>query len=209
MSPAVTLRAMLGDYPVTHALRRGTLGSPLIRFEFADVESPASAFPRVVRDLAFDVAELAIVTFLLAKAHGKPLVLLPAVVLGRFQHPFLVGNRERGALTPADLAGRRVGVRSYSVTTGAWVRGILAEDWGVDLDRVRWVTFEDPHVAEFRDPPNVERAPAGRDLMTMLLAGEPTRPHRRRLTNADSRVAPLIVDPVGAAQAQTKQRRSR
>ena len=107
-------------------------------------------------------------TFLLARAHGTPLVLLPAVVLGRFQHPFLVYDRERGPLAPGDLAGRRVGVRSYSVTTGVWVRGILADDWGVDLGRVTWVTFEPPHVAEFRDPPNVERAPAGKDLMAMV-----------------------------------------
>jgi 4,5-dihydroxyphthalate decarboxylase len=166
MSPAVTLRALLGNYPVTHALRRGEITSPLIRLEFADVASPASAFPRVVRDLAFDVAELAIMTLLLAKAHGKPLVLLPAVVVGRFQHAFLVYDRDRGVRAPGDLVGRRVGVRSYSVTTGAWVRGILAEQWGVELDRVRWVTFEEPHVAEFRDPSSVERAPKGKDLVT-------------------------------------------
>jgi 4,5-dihydroxyphthalate decarboxylase len=202
MSSAVTLRALLGDYPVTRAVRQGTVSSPSVRLDLADVESPASAFPRVVRELAFDVAELAIVTFLLARAHGKPLVLLPAVVLGRFQHEFLVGNRERGIPAPGDLAGLRVGVRSYSVTTGAWVRGILAEEWGVDLDRVKWVTFEDPHVAEFRDPPSVERAPAGRDLMAMLLAGElDAAIVGGRSAHTDPRVAPLIPDPAGAAQA--------
>jgi 4,5-dihydroxyphthalate decarboxylase len=86
--------------------------SSVVQLDFADVPSPASAFKRVVRGLEFDVAELAIVTFLLARAHGKPLVLLPAVVLGRFQHPLLVHDRERGNLTPVDLAGRRVGLRS-------------------------------------------------------------------------------------------------
>ena len=113
----------------------------------------SAGFKPAVRELAFDVSELAIVTFLVAKAHGTPLVLLPAVVLGRFQHPYLVYNRERGPLRPADLAGRRVGIRSYSVTTVTWVRGILAEDWGVDLDRVTWVTFEEPHVAAASGPP--------------------------------------------------------
>src|SRR5207247_2444165 len=130
--------------------------SPVVRLAFADVTSAASAFKRVVRGMEFDVAELAIVTFLLAKAHGTPLVLLPAVVLGRFQHPYLVYNRARGPLAPGDLTGRRVGIRSYSVTTVTWLRGILAEDHGVDLDRVTWVTFEEPHVAEFRDPPTVQ-----------------------------------------------------
>jgi 4,5-dihydroxyphthalate decarboxylase len=140
MSNPVTLRALLGNYPVTRALRRGDVTSSVVRLEFADVTSASSAFKRVVRNLEFDVAELAIVTFLLAKAHAKPLVLLPAVVLGRFQHPYLVYNRERGHLTPGDLTGRRVGIRSYSVTTVTWLRGILADDWGVDLDRITWIT---------------------------------------------------------------------
>jgi len=116
----------------------------MFRLDFADVPSAAAGFKRAVRGLEFDVAELAIVTFLLAKAHGKPFVLLPAVVLGRFQHPYLVGHRDR-LVAPGDLAGRRVGIRSYSVTTVTWLRGILADDYGVDLDRVTWITFEEPH----------------------------------------------------------------
>jgi 4,5-dihydroxyphthalate decarboxylase len=208
MSDPVTLRALLGDYPVTRALRRGAVQSPLLRLDFADVRSASSAFKRVVRSLEFDVAELAIVTFLLARAHGKPLVLLPAVVLGRFQHPFLVYNRERGPLRPGDLMGRRVGIRSYSVTTVTWLRGILAEDWGVDLDRVTWVTFEEPHVAEFRDPPGVQRAPAGKELEAMLLAGEVDAAIVGEGLLADPRVAPLIPDPAGAARTWHEKHRA-
>jgi 4,5-dihydroxyphthalate decarboxylase len=201
MSNPVTLPTLLGDYPGTRALRRGELKSDAVRLDFADVKSAASAFKRVVRDLEFEVAELALITYLLAKAHGKPLTLLPVVVLGRFQHPFLVYNRERGPLKPSDLTGRRVGIRSYSVTTATWVRGILAEDWGVDLDRVTWVTFEEPHVAEFRDPPNVERAAPGKDMTAMLLAGEIDAAVSGERTQSDPRVVPLIPDPDGAARA--------
>jgi 4,5-dihydroxyphthalate decarboxylase len=200
MSNAVVLSTLLGEYPGTRALRRGEVSSPSVALRFADVKSASSAFKRVVRDMEFDVAELAIVTFLLARAHGKPLVLLPAVVLGRFQHPYLVYNRERGPLKPGDLAGRRVGIRSYSVTTATWVRGILAEDWGVDLDRIRWVTFEEPHVAEFRDPPNVERAAPGKDLTAMLLAGEVDAAVVGEAAQSDPRIVPLIPDPDGAAR---------
>src|SRR6266851_5953331 len=128
MSKSVAVRTLLGDYPVTQPLKKGEVKSPSVSLDFADVKTVSTAFKRVVRNLEFDVAELAIVTFLLAKAHGKPFVLLPAVVVGRFQHPYLVGNRERGRLTPGDLNGRRVGIRSYSVTTVTWLRGILAED---------------------------------------------------------------------------------
>jgi 4,5-dihydroxyphthalate decarboxylase len=143
-----------------------------------------------VRDLEFDVAELALVTYLLARAHGKPLRLLPAVLTARFQHPYLVYNAERGALRPEELNGKRVGQRSYSVTTATWLRGILADQHGVDLSSIRWVTFEEPHVAEFRDPPNVQRAAQGKEITAMLLAGEldaailgeiPTDPRLRAL----------------------------
>jgi len=201
MSNPVTLPTLLGDYPGTRALRGGELQSPLVDLRFADVKAAATAFKRVVRDLEFEVAELAIVTYLIAKAHGKPLTLLPAVVLGRFQHPFLVGNRERGPLGPGDLTGRRVGIRSYSVTTVTWIRGILAEQWGVDLDGITWVTFEEPHVAEFRDPPNVERAAPGKDLIGMLLAGEIDAAVSGERVQSDPRVVPLIPDPDAAARA--------
>jgi 4,5-dihydroxyphthalate decarboxylase len=197
---AVRLRALLGDYPITAALKKGELRSADVALDFADVKVPNTAFKRVVRDLEFDVAELAIVTFLMAKAYGKPLVLVPAVLVGRFQHPFIVYNAERGGLSPGDLAGRRVGIRSYSVTTVTWIRGILTDDYGVDLDRVKWVTFEDAHVAEFRDPPGIERAAAGKDLVQMLLAGEIDAAIVGAVPS-DPRLKPLIADPAAAADA--------
>jgi len=195
------MKTLLGDYPVTAALKRGEVRSERLRLEFADVKAPSTAFKRVVRDLEFDVAELAITTFLMAKAAGKPLLLLPAVVLARLQHPLIVYNAERGPLAPRDLAGRRVGVRSYSVTTGMWLRGILAADHGLEADRVTWVTFEEAHVAEFRDPPNVERAPAGKELVAMLLAGEIDAAVVGDRVPADPRLKTLIPDADAAAQA--------
>jgi len=170
-SGIMTLRALLGDYPNTAALKKGEIRSPRLNFDFADVKVPNHAFKRVVRDLEFDVAELAISTYLTAKAHNKPLVLLPVVVRGKFQHESIVCSAAR-PLAPSDLPGCRVGIRSHSVTTVTWVRGILQNDYGVDLDRVKWVTFEDAHVAEYRDPPGMERAPAGKELAAMLRDGE-------------------------------------
>jgi len=195
------LKALLGDYPVTETLKGGRIASATVAFEFADIRPPSSGFKRVVRGLEFDVAEIAITTFLMAKAAGKPLKLLPAVVVGRLQHSFLVHNSARGALAPEDLPGRRVGVRSWSVTTGMWIRGILADDYGVDCDRVSWVTFEEAHVAEFRDPPNVERAPQGKDVISMLLAGEIDAAVVGDGMPADPRIRPLIPDPEAAAHA--------
>ena len=199
------LKTLLGDYPVTGALKQGRIATGALAFDYADVKVPHSAFKRVVRDLEFDVAELAIMTFLLAKAHGKPLKLLPVVLTARFQHPFIVYNSERGFLAPQDLHGRRVGQRSYSVTTATWIRGILADDYGVDPGKVRWVTFEEPHVAEFRDPPNAERAPAGKDITAMLLAGELDAAIVGEAPK-DPRLKTLRPDPAAAGEAWKKKR---
>jgi len=200
-SKTVTLRTLIGDYPVTAALKSGQVRSPHVRLDFADIKPVSSGFKRTVRDLEFDVSELAIVTYLMAKAHGKPLTLLPAVLVARFQHPLLLYNAERGPLAPGDLAGRRVGVRSYSVTTGAWIRGILADDYGIQPEQVKWVTFEEAHVAEFRDPPNVERAPAGAKVVDMLLAGEIDAAIVGDGPPADPRLKTLLPDPAAAARA--------
>ena len=197
--PAVRLHTLLGDYPLTLALKRGDVRSPQVAFDFADVKTVHTAFKRTVRDLEFDASELAIVTFLMAKAYGAPLVLVPAVITGRFQHPYIGYNPARGVLAPGDLAGRRVGVRSYSVTTVAWLRGILMQDYGLDIDRVRWVTFEDSHIAEFRDPPTAERAPPGKDLLNMLLAGEIDAAIFAEPVT-DPRLKPLFPDPAAAAR---------
>lgn len=171
-SSKVRLHTLLGDHPGTLALKSGKITSDLVEFDYADVKVPNTAFKPLVREAKFDVGELAVTTYLLAKAFGKPYVALPAVVVGRGQHHTIAYNPERGHLTPKDLKGRRVGVRSYTVTTGVWVRGILQEEYGIAPDSIHWVTFEDAHVAEYKDPKWVERAPAGKTLAQMLLDGE-------------------------------------
>jgi 4,5-dihydroxyphthalate decarboxylase len=195
------LKALLGDYPNTRALKSGQITSDRVRLDFADEKTVNKAFKRVVREQEFDVGELAIATFLQAKAYGKPLVLLPAVIRGKFAHATLQYNTERGHLAPADLPGRRVGIRAYAQTTPLWVRGILQNEYGVDLDKVKWVTFEDPHVAEYREPAGVERAAAGKKARDMLLAGELDAAILSEQRDAgEARLKPLIPDPAAAAQ---------
>lgn len=192
-------QALLGDYPNTAAFRHGRLVPTQAQFDFADVKTPHTAFKRAVRGLEFDICELAIVTFLMAKAHGKPFVLLPAVIFGRLPHKFLMYNPERGPLSPRDLEGKRVAIRSSSVTTVTWLRGILARDYGIDPSKVRWVAFEDAHVAEFRDPPNVERAPEGKTITDLLLSGEADAGVVAEGAGSDARLRTLIPDAAAAA----------
>src|ERR1700753_3031295 len=164
------LRTLLGDHPGTAALKNGTIKSDLVAFEFVDYSPTNKGFKPMVREAAFDVSEMAIVTYLMAKSFGKPMVLLPNVVVARFQHAYALYNAKQGPLKPADLNGKRVGIRSFTTTTGAWLRGILANDYGVALNSVDWVTFEDAHVAEFVD--TTKRAPAGKKIVQMLIDGE-------------------------------------
>jgi 4,5-dihydroxyphthalate decarboxylase len=163
---------LLGNYPNTMALKTGEVTSNVIELDFADVKVSNTAFKPLVREAKFDLGELAIVTYLHAKAYGKPYVLIPATVLGRGQHHTIAYNPQRGPLNASDLTGKRVGVRAYTQTTGAWVRGFLADDYGVDPAKIHWVTFEDPHLAEYKDPEFVSRAPESKTLTQMLLDGE-------------------------------------
>jgi 4,5-dihydroxyphthalate decarboxylase len=132
----LTLHTMLGNYPNTAALKNGKLHSDLVDFDFAEVKVANNLFKQIVREAKYDVGELAIATYLQAKSYNKPYVLLPAVLVSRGQHHTIAYNAERGPLAPSDLTGKRVGVRAYTVTTATWVRGILASDYGLDLNKV-------------------------------------------------------------------------
>src|SRR3954453_22421729 len=166
------LSTAIGNYRHTEALKSGRIASDRLRLEFADIPTINRAFAPMVREHRFDFCEMAIATFLQAKAWGKPLVLLPVVMAARFQQSALLCRADGDIKGPADLAGRRVGVRAYSQTTGMWLRGILADEYGIEPASIRWVTFEDAHVHEYQDPPWAERAPPGSDLLSMLRAGE-------------------------------------
>lgn len=172
MTEPVVLHSLLGNHSNTKALKSGQVSSPLVKFDYFEVKVANTQFKAMVRDLTYDFGELAIVTFLQAKHYGKPYILLPATIVGRNQHHTIFYNADKGALTPRDLNGKRIGVRAYTQTTGTWVRGFLAQDYGVDLNTVTWITFEEPHVSEYRDPSNVRRAPEGKVLKQMLADGE-------------------------------------
>jgi 4,5-dihydroxyphthalate decarboxylase len=182
-TPARPWRTLLGDYPVTRALREGLLASPLVSLEFADVAVPNKAFKRVVRDAEFDVAELALMTFLMARSRGVPLRLLPVVLFGRNPLRHLVCRTDRERLHPRGLAGRRIGARAYATTTAVWARTLLQDQFGIDLATLQWLTCEEGHVADVPDPPNVDRDESYRDLTAMLL---------------DGTIDAAIIDPVPA-----------
>jgi 4,5-dihydroxyphthalate decarboxylase len=170
--PALPLTTAIATYGHTRALKDGTVHAERVVLKHVDVAPITSAFRRMVRGLEFDVSEMAFSTYLCARAYHKPITALPVFLLRRFEHGGIVYNVKSGMQSPLDLHGRRVGVRSYTLTPGVWIRGILQSAYGVDLNRVQWVLFGDEHVAEYVAPANVTPAPAGSDMLAMLRAGE-------------------------------------
>ena len=201
MPDPITLRIAIGDYPHTLPLKRGAVASPWLTLDFVEVAPMHKAFKPMVREHAYDASEMALVTYLQAKAYGKDLTLLPAAMLARFQHGTLLCNAARGKLGLADLPGKRIGVRAYSQTTGAWIRGILQNDYKLDLSAVQWVTFEDAHVAEAKDPPGVVRARPDQDITQMLIDGELDAAIYGAALPDDPRLQSVIPDPDAAARA--------
>jgi 4,5-dihydroxyphthalate decarboxylase len=194
------LRVALGDYAHTMPLKNKEIASQSVALDFTEIKPVYKVFGAMLREGAFDVSEMAIVSYLQAKSHGKRVVLLPAVMMGRFQHHCMLYNAERGRITPSDLVGRRVGVRSFAQTTGVWLRGHLQNDYGVDPARVQWVTFEDAHVSEFRDPPGVERAGADKNISKMVLGGELAAGIFGQELPEDKRFQSVIPEPEAAAR---------
>jgi 4,5-dihydroxyphthalate decarboxylase len=169
---SLTLQTALVSYGHTKSLIDGSLRSDKVEIDHTEVSPITTAFRRMVRTLDYDVSEMALSTYLCARDHGVPITGLPIFVLRRFEHGQIVYNVNSGIQGPGDLAGRKVGVRGYTVTPGVWMRGILSSGYGVDLDQVTWVLSGDEHVAEYVAPPNVVPAAPGSDLGAMLLSGE-------------------------------------
>ena len=165
------VKTAIATYPHTKGLKDGSVPLPGIQFEHVEVSPIIGAFRRMCRTLEFDLCEMAITTYLTAKAHGKPFTALPVFVMRQFHHSPIVYNVNSGVQSPKDLEGKKVGVRAYTVTTGVWTRGILASEYGVDLDKITWVVVDEEHVQEYRKPANVLERP-GANLAEMLVAGE-------------------------------------
>ena len=196
------IKMLMGDYPNTHALRSGKISSPRLSIDFDPETTVNLRFKPLVREQAYDIGELAIATFLQAKAFGKPLILIPAVMRGKLAHSAMTYNATLGDMKPKDLEGKRAGVRAWAQTTPLWVRGILENDYGVDMSKVKWTTFEDSHCAEYPDPAGMVRAPAGKKLRQMLLDGELDAATVSEQRDApDSKLKTLIPDAKAAGEA--------
>src|SRR5687768_9581950 len=191
---ALRLKTVTRTQGNNKALKDGTVKPRGFEFDFVEVNPLIDAFRRMVRGLEFDVSEMAITTYITARAHGKRFTALPIFLVRAFHHGAIVYNTKAGITAPKDLEGRRVGVnRGYTVTTGLWARAVLQHQYGVDLNTITWVLSGDEHVAEYRPPSNVVPLEAGKKLEDMLASGEIGAAIGVQVESPD--VKPLIANP--------------
>jgi 4,5-dihydroxyphthalate decarboxylase len=168
---ALTLTAAVRGHGPAGPLVSGAVPLDGLRLDWIKVEPQIAAYRRMVRELAFDVCELAPTTYLCARALGKPFTAIPVFLTRDFHHRSIVCNMASGIKEPRDLAGKSFGVRAYTVTTGVWVRGILQSEYDLDPARVTWYTDDEEHVTEWVPPPNVVQVPPGESLAAMITSG--------------------------------------
>jgi 4,5-dihydroxyphthalate decarboxylase len=207
MTTPATLRTVLATGSLATPIKEGVVSSPRVHLDFVDVDPVHvhDAFTPMVRNQAYDLCELAIVTCLQAIAYNRPIVMLPVVVASRFQRSCLIAYRPRGVPAAADLAGKRIGVRAYTQTTGMWVRAHLTEDYGLLTPSMRWITREPAHAEEYSDPPFVELAGSKKSLPDMLRAGDIDAAILGRDLPKGDEFAPVIPDAAARDQAWWQQ----
>jgi 4,5-dihydroxyphthalate decarboxylase len=197
LSTPVKVRTVLEAAPLATPLKQRDVTSPLVQLDFVEVNPVHNAFAPMVRQQAYDLSELAIVSCLQAVTYDRPIVMLPIVVASRFQRGCLIAYRPRGLPAPEDLVGKRIGVRSYTQTTGMWVRAHLKEDYGLATPSIRWLTRDPAHVAEYRDPAFVEHTSSSKSLPDMLRDGDIDAAILGNDLPEGDEFAPVISDPSG------------
>ncbi|MBC2664814.1 ABC transporter substrate-binding protein [Novosphingobium flavum] len=170
MANKVHLKLAIAEHPHTSRIRDGSIPIEGVDAEFITVKPQIGAFRRMVRDLEFDVCELAPTTYIIARGYDAPFIGLPIFVVRRFHHAGMLVRPDSGIKTPKDLEGKKVGVRAYSVTTGAWIRQVFMDEYGLDPSKVTWVVDDEEHVTQLKLPPNVIHAT--RPLADMMADGE-------------------------------------
>lgn len=172
MAEQPRLKIAVADYGHTRAVKSGATPIEGVDPDFVQVVPIIAAFRRMVRNLEFDICEMAPTTYMIARARGAPYIALPIFLMRRFHHGGFAVRPDANIRKPKDLEGKKVGVRAYSVTTGVWTRGIFVNEYDLDSSKVTWVVDDEEHVTALKLPPNVVHAAPGHSLQSMMASGE-------------------------------------
>ena len=167
------------DHDRVMALHDGRVAVPGVELD-CRVHPTSKLFPWAVQEARFDVTEMSVSSYILQLSRGgSDYVAIPAFVSRAFRHSGFFARAGSGMSSPADFAGRRIGVPEYQMTAALWMRGILADEHGVDCSGIHWRTGAlDEGIRrerlELALPPGmvVEPIEDGDTLQDMLLRGE-------------------------------------
>src|SRR5882757_6120045 len=173
MSKKLNLTLACGDYEIVRPLIDGRVQADGIDLTIVTKMDSATRHWRFLRNNEFDVAEVSGSSFLAAHDNGWPFNAVPVFLHRRFRHGFMFVNTAKGIKTPADLAGRKVGVKTLMTTAVLWMRGILASEYGVPLNSIEWVAeLEDDVEVKLPADLKLTRLPHEKSVETMLAEGE-------------------------------------
>jgi 4,5-dihydroxyphthalate decarboxylase len=186
MSNKVTLTLACGDYEIIRALKEGTVKPDGIELTvLTDMTSDIRHW-RMIRNHEFDVAELSMSNYLMAKYIGLPFAAIPVFLHRRFRHGFIFLNATKNIRKPTDLIGKKVGLRNFQATANLWIRGILEHEYQVPHKSIQWFKQDEEEV-EWSPPSglNIQRVAAEKNVEKMLLEGE-----------LDALIHPELIQPI-------------
>jgi 4,5-dihydroxyphthalate decarboxylase len=186
MSRKLHLTLATGDYESIRALKEGTVRPDGIKLTVLTDMTSDTRHWRMLRNREFDIAELSMSNYLMAKYTGLPFTAIPVFLHRRFRHGFIFLNTSKGIRKPADLIGRRIGLRNFQATANLWIRGILEHEHGLPHRSVHWCKQDEEEV-DWTPPADldIQRIAAGKSVEKMLLEGD-----------LDALIHPEIIQPI-------------
>jgi len=186
MSKKIHLTLATGDYESIRALKEGTVKPDGIELTvLTDMNSDVRHW-RMLRNREFDVAELSMSNYLMAKYTDLPFTAIPVFLHRRFRHGFIFLNSTKGITKPHDLNCKKVGLRNFQATANLWIRGILEHEHDVSHRSIHWYKQDDEEV-EWAPPRdlNIQRIAPGKSVEKMLVEGE-----------LDALIHPELIQPI-------------
>jgi len=173
MPTTVELTLACGDYEITRPLKEGAVKPDGIDLKVVTAMDSPTRHWRFLRNREFDMAEVSSSSYIAARDNGLAFRAIPVFPHRRFRHGFVFINTGKGISKPADLVGKKVGVKFFLNSAALWLRGILQHDYGVPFRSIDWFTELDEDIAEARlEGVRITRVPTGRTIVDMLLDGE-------------------------------------
>ena len=194
MKANLHLTLAAGDYESIRALKEGTVKPDGIDLTILTDMTAEVRHARMLRGRQFDVAELSMSNYMVAKDQGLPFIAIPVFLHRRFRHGFAFVNTAKGIDKPTDLIGKKVGVGSYHATSNLWLRGILEHEFDVPHNQIHWLNEFEEKIA-WRVPPglSIQKIPKGKNIVNMLLAGE-----------LDAVIDPEVIRPIATKDLRVR-----